>query len=269
MMARLATTILLMVLVAAPGARASSCAPLQGSFDYTGYGPELELVVGSIATLPRGSTILAGQYHDGAQTVHPALLVEQQSNGDWLPIALPVHGADVGHLTTAELDTAWAVMRFRREGLELPVSMLRSRDGGQNWCAVPLDGLETLNAVETLHFFDRDRGIIVFSEAPFGNRRSVYQTSDGGDSWRPIWSDDPAPPANMELDYAYPQDEPPPHAPTWRLEAGLHRISGLLRITTEAEHLVIEQLDFSSGQDWHEIDRIDRYQPTEDLAAGP
>lgn len=268
MTARLATTILLMVLVAAPGARASSCAPLQGSFDYTGYGPELELMLGSIATLPMGSTILAGQYHDGAQTVHPALLVDQEGNGDWVRVPLPTHGADVGHLTTAGTDTAWAVVQFRREGLELPVSILRSRDGGQSWCAVPFDGLETLNTAESLRFYDRDHGIIVFSEAPFGDRRSVYQTSDGGDSWQRVWNDDPAPPSNIESDYAYPQDQPPPHAPTWRLESGLYRISGLLRIRTEVEHQVIERLDFSGGQDWFEIDRLSRYRPTDDLASG-
>ncbi len=268
MAARLATAAVLAALVAAPTAMAETCVPPPDRFDYAGYFPEVELVASEIATLPGNTIILGGQYHDGAQTVHPALLVKGETDSDWTEIPLAFAGAAIGHLTTIGTDSAWAVVEFRVEGLQLAQAILRSRDGGRTWCALSLRGMTTLSATESLRFFDRDHGLIVFSDAPFGQEWAAYQTSDGGDSWEPVWDTNPAPPASVESDFAYPQDPPPPHAPTWRRDADLNRISGLLRVRTEILSVVIERLDFAQGPDWVEVERLERYQPTADLAAG-
>lgn len=268
MTARLAAVLFLMALVATPAAQASSCKPTAGGFDYFGYFPEVELVASEIATLPGNTVILGGHYHDGAQTVHPALLVKGENDSDWTQIPLAFGGAAIGHLTTMGTDSAWAVVEFRLEGLQLARAILRSRDGGRTWCARSLRGLTTLNATESLRFFDRDHGLVVFSDAPFGRERAAYQTSDGGDTWEPLWDTNPAPTASVETDFAYPQDPSPPHAPTWQRDADLNRISGLLRVRTETLSVVIERLDFAQGPDWVEVERLERYQPTADLAAG-
>ena len=268
MTARLAAAVVfLMALAAAPTAQASSCKPVSGTFDYHGYLPEVELVVSEIATLPGNTTILGGQYHDGAQTVHPILLVKDAEDGEWSRIRLPFGGAAIGHLTTIGTESVWAVVEFSQEGLQLAQALLRSRDGGRTWCAATLSGMTTLNATESLRFFDRDHGIIVFNDAPFGRETAVYQTSDGGDTWERLWDTNPAPPESVETDYSYPQDQPPPHAPVWRQDADLHRISGLLRVRAESMHHVIERLNFAQGPDWVEVERIERFRPTADLAA--
>ncbi len=267
MTARLTAVVFLMALAAAPTARASSCEPVPGAFDYHGFMPEVELVVSEIATLPGNTTILGGHYHDGAQTVHPALLVKDAEDGEWSRVRLPFGGAAIGHLTTIGTESAWAVIEYRVEGLQLAQALLRSRDGGRTWCAVTLSGMTTLNATESLRFFDRDHGLIVFNDAPFGREWAAYQTSDGGDSWERLWDNNPAPPGSVETDFSYPQDLPPPHAPVWRQDADLHRISGLLRVRTEVLSLVIERLEFSQGPDWIEVEHLERYRPTADLAA--
>ena len=274
MTARLAAMVFLMALAAAPAAQASSCIPVHGPFDYHGYFPEVELVVSEIATLPDNTTILGGQYHDGAQTVHPALLVKDAGDGEWSRIRLPIGGAAIGHLTTIGSESAWAVIEFRQEGLELAHALLRTRDGGRTWCAVTLSemtttlgGMTTLNAVESLRFFDRDHGLIVFNDAPFGRETAVYQTSDGGDTWERLWDANPEPPESIETDFSYPQDRLPPHAPVWRRDADLYRISGLLRVRTEVLSLVIERLDVLEGPDWVEVEHLERYRLTADLAA--
>ena len=267
MTARLAAMVFLMALAAAPAAQASSCIPVHGPFDYHGYFPEVELVVSEIATLPDNTTILGGQYHDGAQTVHPALLVKDAGDGEWSRIRLPIGGAAIGHLTTIGSESAWAVIEFRQEVLELAHALLRTRDGGRTWCAVTFSEMTTLNATDSLRFFDRDHGLIVFNDAPFGRETAVYQTSDGGDTWERLWDANPEPPESIETDFSYPQDRLPPHAPVWRRDADLYRISGLLRVRTEVLSLVIERLDVLEGPDWVEVEHLERYRLTADLAA--
>ncbi len=267
MKARLAAVVFLLALVAAPAAQASSCKPIPSVFDYRGFFPEVELIVSEIATLPGNTTILGGQYHDGAQTVHPALLVKDPEDGEWSRIRLPFRGAAIRHLTTIGTESVWAVVEFRQEGLQLAQALLRSRDAGRSWCAAALSGITTLNATQSLRFFDRNHGLIVFDDAPFDREMAVYQTSDGGDTWERLWDTNPAPPASVETDFSYPQDPPPPHAPVWRHDADLHRISGLLRVRTGVLSVVIERLDFLQGPDWVEVEHLERYRLTADLAA--
>lgn len=267
MTTRLAAAMFLLVLAAAPAAGASSCRAISGQFDYSAYLPEVELVLSEIATLPGDTTILGGHYHDGNRTVHPALLVKGAGDSDWTHIPLPVEGTAVTHLTAVGTDSVWGVLQLRIEGTESAFALLRSRDGGKSWCAVPLFELAALNAVELLRFFDRDHGLVVLTEAPFGPSRAVFQTSDGGDTWERLWDANPALPEDMETEFTYPQDEPPPHAPVWRQYVGQYRITGALRIRTEILHQVIERIDFAQGTDWVVIERLERYRPTAGLAA--
>lgn len=254
---------------AANSAPTSPCVTPESTVDYSGHGPEVELVIAEMAALPATTVILAGLYHDGANTVQPALLVSRDGGIDWKSKVLPVAGGGIGHVTTDGAETAWAVISTRQEGLDLPSSLLRSRDGGESWCAIALDNVETLNAVDSLRFFDRDHGIMVFTEAPFGAAQTIYHTTDGGDTWQRLWRSDPALPADVETEFAYPMPDPPPHAPIWRTESGRHRIAGLLRLRPEGEDLLIERQDIPGDGGWKENSRLDRYLPTADLARFP
>lgn len=248
-----------------PGALASGCLPPEGTVDHAGYGPEVELVIAGMTSLPAGIVILAGHFHDGANTVQPALVISRDGGSDWTPLELPFAGAGLGHLTTDGEQTVWAVISSRQEGLDIPVSLLRSRDGGESWCAIALDGMATLNAAESLRFFDSDHGIMIFTEAPFGTARSVYHTADGGDTWQRLWQTDPAFPADVESEFALDGSEPLPHAPVWRRESDRYRIVGLLRLRSADEDLLIERRENPGPQDWVRHSRIDRYRPTAEL----
>lgn len=129
--------------------------------------------------------------------------------------------------------------------------------------------MATLNTAEALRFFDRDHGLMIFSEAPFGTGRSVYHTADGGDTWHRLWQTDPALPEDVESGFAYDGSEPPPHAPVWQLQSGRHRIVGLLRVRAEGEDLLIERQDSLGGGDWVQQSRINRFRPTGDLVTVP
>lgn len=262
----LAVLVMSMMGMAFP-AMASPCVTPTGGFDYGGYGPTVEVAIEEIATLPAGTVMLAGRYHDGANTVHPALLISQDAGETWSSVALPFAGAGVGAVTTHGAETAWAVVSDRQEGLEIPRYLLRSRDRGSSWCAVSLDGMATLNAIDSIRFFDDRHGLMVFTEAPFGEARTVYHTADGGNTWQGLWQTDFAAAANVENDFTYPQSEPPPHAPIWQLDADLYRIVGLLRFRPDGDFQVIERYEYLGNPAWVELTRIERYRPTNALAA--
>lgn len=239
-------------------AAAEGCSALPTEFDYSGYGREVELVVEDIAALPSGTLFLAGRFVDDGDTIHPALLVSEDDQ-DWSAVPLPYSGAGLRMLRTHGPSAIWGIVTLRQEGLDLPDQMVRSLDGGRSWCGTPLDDLDVLDSIETFRFFDARHGLIVFAETPFGSGRTVYGTSDGGDSWLPLWSQGVEPDRNVETDFEYPDTvDPPPHAPVWRRELGQYRIDGLLRIRLDGSGYAIERYDYLDDPAWREVSRIDR-----------
>lgn len=239
-------------------AGAEGCSAIPTGFDYSGYGSEVELVAEDIAALPTGRVFLSGRFVDDGNTVHPALLVSDDGR-DWSVVPIPFSGAGLRMLRTHGRSAIWGIVTLRQEGLDLPEQMVRSLDGGSSWCALPLGGLDVRRSVATFRFFDTRHGLIVFTEMPFGHGRSVYRTSDGGDSWQPLWPQGVEPDDEVETDFAYPGlADPPPHTPVWRRERGQHRIDGLLRVRLDGDDYAIERYDYLDDPHWTEISRIDR-----------
>lgn len=239
--------------------RAAGCAAVPTEFDYADYGSEIELAVEDIAALPSGALFLAGRFVDDGTTMHPALLVSEDGR-DWSTVLLPYSGAGLRRLTTQGPSAIWGIVSLRQEGLDLPEQMVRSLDGGRTWCSVPLGDLDVLRSVETFRFFDQHHGLIVFTETPFGPGRTVYSTSDGGDSWLPLWPRGIEPDPEVETDFGYPGAvDPPAHTPVWRREMGLHRIDGLLRPRLDGDEYVIERYGYLDDPVWTEQSRISRH----------
>lgn len=238
---------------------AEGCSALPTGFDYSGYQSDVELVVEDIAALPSGRLFLAGRFVDDGTTIHPALLVSDDDQ-TWSTILLPFSGAGLRMLRTQGPSAIWGIASLRQEGLDLPEYMVRSLDGGHSWCGLPLGDSNLLDTVETFRFFDARHGLIVFAETPFGTGRTVYHTSDGGNRWLPLWPSSVESDPEVETDFGYPGAvDPPPHAPVWRREMGMHRIDGLLRVRRDLGEYLIERYDYLDNPAWTELSRIGRY----------
>ena len=237
-------------------AGAEGCSDIPTGFDYSGYGSEVELLAEDIAALPSGRLFVSGRFvHDGG-TIHPALLVSEDGR-DWSAVPLPYSGAGLRMLRTHGPAAIWGIVTLRQEGLDLPEQMVRSLDGGRSWCGTPLGDLDVRDSVETFQFFDARHGLMVFAETPFGSGRSVYGTSDGGDTWRPLWPQGVEPDREVETDFEYPGGvAPPPHAPVWRREMGQYRIDGLLRLRLDGSDYAIERYDYLGDPAWTVVSRI-------------
>lgn len=257
--ARFAILIMIAAWAIANPARAENCSPLPTEFDYSGYRGDAELLLEDIASLPSGRLFLSGRYIDAGNTIHPALLVSDDGK-TWSTVLLPFSGAGLRLLRTQGTSAIWGVVSFRQEGSDVAELMLRSLDGGRRWCVVSLNGLMTLESVETFRFFDAQHGLIVFSETRFGIRRMVYHTSDGGDRWQPLWPSGVESDPDVETEFGYPGNvDPPAHTPVWRRDLDLHRIGGLLRARRDDATYIIEQYDYQGTTGWTELSRIGRH----------
>ena len=194
------------VLIAGGGASsaAAPCRPAPQTFDYAAYAPEIVLHLDEMVSLPPATVVLAGTFRDAANAVHPALLTSQDRGETWSTTPLGIHGAGLGPLQSDGVASIWGIVAGVQEGTDEPLYLLRSRDAGRTWCAIPLDGLDTLNGVAFFRLFDDRHGLIVFSEAPFGGVFHGYQTLDGGDSWQSLWRADGTPPEAVEPAADYP-----------------------------------------------------------------
>lgn len=257
MLGALALSALLPVLVTA--SLAATCAALPAAFDYAGYDEEVRLEVAELASLQEQTAVLAGRFHDGGNTVHPALAVSRDGGRSWTFVPVLYSGAGLSRLQTHGTATIWGIVSFRQEGTDEAQFLLRSRDAGASWCALPLDGLDTLRSVETLRFYDDRHGLLVFSEFPFGSRRMVYQTADGGDTWVPLWRTDADRTTVPGSGFAYPGAAvPPPHAPLWDLDMGAYRIAGLLRVRMQDAWHMVEYYGYYNSPLWAERSRLAR-----------
>ena len=247
-----------MAIGASGTAEAQGCSAITSVFDYSGYGSEVELVAEDIAALPTGRLFLSGRFVDDGNTVHPALLVSDDGR-DWSVVPLPVSGAGLRMLRTHGRSAIWGIVALRQEGLDLPERMVRSLDGGRSWCATPLGDLDVLDSLESFRVFDTRHGLMVFAETLLGNGRTIYSTSDGGDTWLPLWPQGVEPDHEVETDFAYPGVvDPPPHTPVWRRELGQYRIDGLLRVRLDGDDYAIERYDYLDDPRWTEVSRIAR-----------
>lgn len=250
--------LVLLAVLAAPS-QASACTALPAGFDYSGYGQDAELLVEDLGSLPEQTAVLAGRFHGDGNTLHPALAISRDGGRSWTFIDVLYSAAGLSRLQTQGEASIWGVVSHRQEGTDQPQYLLRSRDAGRSWCALPLDDLDTLASVESLRFFDERHGLIVFTEFPFGNGKIVYQTSDGGDSWVPVW--------RPEVDrtflpgdgFAYPGAvDPPEHAPLWSQVADAYKITGLLRVRRQDDWHVIEHYGYDDDAGWTERSRLAR-----------
>ncbi|NNG04314.1 MAG: exo-alpha-sialidase [Inquilinus sp.] len=246
--------------VAAWQAQAAECVDPPTIGARSEAGAALELIISDMASTPSGAVVLAGRFHDGAATRRPALLVSRDGGRDWTRIPLAGQGAGFGSLATAGDSAIWGVISFRQEGLDTPMSLLRSTDSGASWCVVPLDAIEPAGTIESLRFFDELTGLMVVADAFSGNPAGALLTANGGDTWSPLWV--PAPGGAEEIDraFVYPDDDrPPPHAPLWQAQAGRYSVAGILRVRAEADDLVIEHYDYRRADGWQERSRIARF----------
>lgn len=249
------------LVVGSAGALASAkCVRTPSAFDYTAYGELVRRQLAEIATLPGDVVIVAGQYHDGGNTLHPALLVSRNGGRNWSAVELRWSGTGVHFLRTQGEATVWAMVSFRQEGLAKAQYLLRSGDGGASWCALPLGDLETRNTVESLRFFDERHGIAVFSNMPLNEtKRTVYVTRDGGDSWRRLWRAEENPDVETRPRYPGVAEPPPPHAPLWTRNLGYQKITGLLRLVERGGRHAIDFFDYyQDGAGWQQRSTIHR-----------
>ena len=273
-MSRLAVRIALagVLLLAAATAHGAPCLPTPQGFDYASYDPEIRLDLDAMISLPPETVILAGAFHDSGNTVHPALLTSGDGGTTWSTVPLPIPGAGLGVLQADGTESLWGVVGLRQEGLDAPLSVLRSRDTGRTWCLLPLDGLEIRHGVDQFRMFDHRHGLLVFSAAPFGGGYTAYETSDGGDSWQRLWRADGPPPDAVEAGADYPERIiPPPHATLWRREADFFAADAIIRIRDTESAYVVERQDALGDGNWRTLSRISkRYQVVDgDLTALP
>ena len=241
-------------------ARGAPCEPLPRTFDYAAYADEIRLDLHQMVSLPPRTVVLAGAFRDPGNTVHPALLTSQDGGETWSTTRLPVHGAGLGHLVSDGVVSAWGIVSVMQEGVDDPLYLMRSRDAGRTWCAIPRDGLDTLAGVELFRMFDVRHGLMVFSEAPFGGGYHAYQTHDGGESWLPLWRAAGTPPdeADAEADYPGRPLPPPPHATLWRSEAGFLAAHAVVRLRRDDDGYAVERYDVSGDGSWRPLSRIAR-----------
>lgn len=260
---RTAARILLLISLAlgSTGALASArCLQPPDAFDYGLYNEFVELQLDEIATLPGDVVILVGQYHDGSKTLHPALFVSRDGGRSWSAVDLRWPDSGVQFLATQGEATVWAMVSFRREGVVKAKYLLRSRDRGATWCSLSLADLETRNSVESLRFFDERHGIAVFGDMPLNDtKRTVYETRDGGDSWRRLWRAEADPSVETGARYPGVAEPPPPHAPLRTRKLDYHKITGLLRLVERGGRYAIDFFDYGQdGAGWTQRSAIQR-----------
>ena len=232
---------MLFLLGAGSAARGAPCQPLPavfgGAFDYAAYAPEIRLHLQEMVSLPPDTVVLAGSFRDAANAVHPALLTSQDGGETWSATPVLVHGAALAHLSSDRASTVWGIVSAVQEGTEQALYLLRSRDSARNWCAISLEGLDTLNGVALFRLFDHDHGLIVFSDAPFGGGFRAYQTQDGGENWLLLWDVAGTPPEAVEPPADDPDRAPPslPHATLWQRESDLLAVHAVLRLRPDGD----------------------------------
>lgn len=238
---------------------AAECVALPSTFNYTGYGESVELVVSDLTSLPERTVVLVGRFQDTANTIHPALALSRDGGFTWNFVDVRIRDAGLSRLQTDSTNTIWAIASFRQEGLDKPRYLLRSYDAGHHWCVVSLGNLETLATVETFRFFDNRHGMIIFSEMPFGSKKIMYQTVDGGNTWILVWRASEHKKTPIESSFTYPGVMGfPEHTPLWRRVADYYQMNGLLRVRPEHKWHYVEYYGYRDHQVWTERFRFPR-----------
>jgi len=249
-----------LALAAGPSGAEPACEALAGGFDYAGFDTtELRLSGTGMASLPPGTLVFAGSFHDGTTTVQPVLALSDDAGASWRLQPLPFRGAGAAWAQSDGQKTVWAVLSSRLEGTDVPIGVVRSGDRGRSWCFARFAGMATLNGIDFLRLYDARHGLVVFAGEPSSGRRTAYTTEDGGDSWRPLWDTPGVPPEAIERDVSYPDPEGvPPHAPVWRKTADYFAVSAFIRITEADSGYAVERFVVGGDGSWSPVATLPR-----------
>ena len=104
----------------------------------------------------------------------------------WVTNALPSgYSGDLSNLTAISADKAWIGLQDYQSDTNGVAMVFRTKDGGQNWEKLNLQLNSYINMV---HFFDENDGIVMGN--PIGDEFQIFTTSDGGDTWQQVPSQD-------------------------------------------------------------------------------
>lgn len=253
---RRSSIFLVTIFFLASSACGQKCMKQPTSFIYRDYKNVFALYIEDMATLPGDTVFLGGRYHDGANTVHPALLTSRDAGLTWEHHDFTFAGSSIQNFQTYGKSDIWAIVVFKQEGADAPQYLLRSADAGNNWCVLSLESICGEGQIGDFRFFDSRRGLISLS----GNmgQSNTYYTKNGGETWEPLWeSDKNRPSEEVETDYRYPGfAELPLNAPLWTKDIDFYKITGVLRIRRETGDYRIEKYSYLAKQEWEKTSVI-------------
>lgn len=223
---------------------------IETAFDYTNYRQQFELLIDSMTTLPGNMVFIGGRYHDGANTIHPVLLISRDSGKTWEHNnSFTFSGSGFQSFRTHGSLFVWGLVVFRQEGSEIPQYLVRSSDGGNTWQTIPVNlnqDIGTLCRIKNFNFFNPNNGIIIL--AGIAGQTILYKTENGGDTWEPVWESQENQVANMvDTNYSYPKPESciiPVNAPLWTKDLDFYKITGLLRVSISSNFYHIEKYEY-------------------------
>ncbi|VAW65591.1 hypothetical protein MNBD_GAMMA11-2866 [hydrothermal vent metagenome] len=211
---------------------------------------EQQLQLDYIKTLPDNKVILAGHYYydylnDDKKVTLPVIHLSTNQGKNWKVSGFNFKREVIEGLQTEGMGNIWLLLSEKNEGTLVPVRILKSENGGRDWCQIQLDLSSTgaiLQWVEKFNFFDALHGKITLVDAAGG--RVDYYTKNGGLSWNILWKI----PARQDIETAYnvaDQNRDYPHAPLWEKDHGRYKIIAAVRFAKAKGRYIVEKYSFN------------------------
>jgi hypothetical protein len=138
------------------------------------------------AAEPSGTKIFAaGNIHSESVTLYSVLLASDDGGKTWREVHDRVRGAGLDHIQFADLINGW-VSGESLSPLPQDPFLLITTDGGTTWRRQPLFGDTEPGSIQQFLFNSRKQGSLIVDrgEGSEVERYSLYESADGGETWR-------------------------------------------------------------------------------------